>query len=92
MDENTYLGALEAAHRERVKSFCYLAVPDYNTRVWRLSIIERGVAGHFPISEDFFVGGEQEAQALAERLNSERLNLPSRDIAAIIASTLRGRA
>lgn len=87
MDENTYLIAIENAHKRR--TFCYVATQWLGDH-WRISIAERYTDGHFPLSEDFFLGSEQQAQNKAADLNLERLGIGALDAAEIVASTMRG--
>ena len=89
MDEDTYLDIVEHAHRQRTGQFCYVATAITN-EWWRLSIVEREVDGHFPLSEDFFLGTENEAQRKAVELNSRRLDIGPRAAALLVASTMTG--
>ena len=87
---NTFLDALEAAHRARTGVFCYVATLRIRPNTWGLSIVERNVDGHFPVSEDYFLGPQEAAQREAATLNSSRLGLTEREAARIVASSMTG--
>ena len=67
---------------------CYAANP-IGFGAWRLSIVRDGASGHYPISEDLFLGSREDAYAEAERLNRERLKLPVKSVMDIIAGSMR---
>jgi hypothetical protein len=81
-----YLDAVEDAHRRRCDRFCYVATGVQGT--WRVSIAEAGKHRHYPLSDDHFMGTETEANAEADRLNSERLHIGPREAALIVASSM----
>lgn len=83
---NDYLEAIEAAHRKRCERFCYVATDRHG--IWRVSIAEAGKSGYYPLSDDYFVGTEYEANAEAVRLNRERLGIGPREAAIIVASSM----
>ena len=58
--------------------------------LWRLSIVRDETEGHYPISEDYFMGSRAAAQAEADRLNRDLLKLPVRSVLDIVASSMRG--
>lgn len=88
MDEGTYLTALERAHRDRTGTFCYIAVQRSFDRLWALSIVERYVDGHFPVSEDWFLGTESQMKREALRLNSDRLGVSPSEAVEIICTSM----
>jgi hypothetical protein len=92
MDENKYLEAIEEAHRSRCgsnKKFCYVETSWHGSIThYQLSIVEEGVGGHFPLSEDVCLGTYQEARQLAIQLNRERLDVLPKHAAQIVASSM----
>lgn len=89
MDENTYLNIIESVHRERTGRFCYVATM-ITLDTWRLSIVEAFEPGHYPISEDFFVGTKHHAERKAVELNSRRLDIGPREAAILVSTTMQG--
>jgi hypothetical protein len=83
------------AQNERVGSdgaFCYCATQYFDSlTLWRLSFVERNEPGHFPITDDLFLGTEIEMKRKAAELNLHRLNLSSQEAAVIIASSMVGQ-
>jgi hypothetical protein len=100
MDEDERLKLLEQVHRDRVgDAFCYCATEwlmedsrgrKHKTGLWRLSFVEMNEYGHFPITEDMFLGTEGEMKSKAAELNLKRLDLTPRMAAKIIASSMVG--
>jgi hypothetical protein len=90
-NEGQRFSLIETAHRNRVgMAFCYCATR-WVADLWRLSIVERGVPGHFPITEDLFLGSEYEAINKAAELNLRSLGLSSREAATMVASSMVGQ-
>jgi len=90
-----YLTSIEEAHRNRCGSerrFCYAAAhsPE-GTSVWVLTIVEEDEPGHFPVSDDIFLGDEKTAWDRAHELNRTRLGILARESAMIVASTMHSR-
>ena len=91
MDENTYLSACEAGHRQRCGEFhyCYVAVAYRpGSELWRMAITADDLDGYMPISDDLFLGDEREMVQEAKRLNKDRLGLSAQDAAGIIAASM----
>jgi hypothetical protein len=81
----------EDAHRKRCgtgRAFCYMETLRRDN-VYGLSIVEQDEPGHFPLPE-LGCGARKQMRELAERLNRERLKIPPRLAAIIIASSMSG--
>lgn len=93
MDEGERLALLEQVHRDRVgNAFCYCATRYFTSQtLWRLSFVEMNEPGHFPITDDLFLGSEHAMKGKAAELNLKRLDLSSHDAARIIASSMTGQ-
>lgn len=86
MNTDSYLEAIEDAHRRRCERFCYTAAMRDGRSC--ISIVEAGKPGHYPLSEDYFAGTEAEAYAEAAKLNRERLDIGPREASVIVASSM----
>jgi hypothetical protein len=53
-----------------------------------LSFVEHNEPGHFPITDDLFLGSEQAMKRKAAGLNQQRLHLSSDEAAVMIASSM----
>lgn len=82
-DKHAHL--LEGVHKDHL--FCY-AETMIADGVWRLSIVRDQEVGHYPISEDWFMGTEQQARNEAE--HRMRLKLPSNVAASIVGQSMKG--
>lgn len=91
MQTEHVLDIIEAAHRREVGTtgFCYVAVP-YNGHgtLYRMAVCRAAVNGYYPISEDHFLGSEQEMRKQADELNDKRLGLTERKAAIIVAASM----
>lgn len=86
--DNIFADAIEAMHKGYLIAY---TSSHFVGKSFRLSIVRDGESGHYPISEDAFLGTEKEAVDEARRLNKERLKLPLESEAAIIIQSMRNR-
>lgn len=91
MTDDEYLDIIERAHTQNCGKghFCYYET-QYHTgsKLWRLSVVDDNTSGHWPLSDDRWLGYEREMIATARRLNKSRLGLTQREAAVIVAKSM----
>lgn len=91
MDVETYLKAIEDAHRRRTgtlrePAFCYWP-SQIDGDTYRVSMVERDVEGHFPVIGYIEHGSREACDRRAADLNRLRLGLREEDAALIVSTT-----